>query len=49
MPLQPVKILDKGTDNLIPQEGEIIREQERVRPRRVFKTPKGLPHIIVVL
>lgn len=40
-PLQPVMVLDQGTDNLIPQEGEIICEQDRVRPRRVFTTPKG--------
>ena len=39
--LQPVILLDKGVDTLIPQEGEIIREQERIRPRRIFKTPKG--------
>ena len=41
MPLLPVAVLDKGTDNLILQEGEIICEQERVRPRRIFTTPKG--------
>ena len=41
MPLQEVTLLEKGTDNLIPQEGEIIREVDRVRPRRIFKTPAG--------
>lgn len=28
-------------DILIPQEGELITEQERIRPRRIFQTPKG--------
>ena len=41
MPLQPVMLLDKGLETLIPQEGEIIREQERIRPRRIFTTPRG--------
>ena len=40
-PEQPVAALDKGVENLIPQEGEIIREQDRVMPRRIFTTPKG--------
>ena len=39
--LQPVDILDKGTDNLIPQEGEMIREQDRIRARSIFTTPNG--------
>ncbi len=40
-PLQPVVLFEKSMDNLIPQEGEIICEQERIRPRRIFQTPKG--------
>ena len=40
-PLLPIQLLNKSTDNLIPQEGEIIREQDRVKPRRVFRTPAG--------
>ncbi len=40
-PLQPVAFFEKSMDNLIPQEGEIICEQERIRPRRIFQTPKG--------
>ncbi|MDD6262110.1 MAG: family 78 glycoside hydrolase catalytic domain [Clostridiales bacterium] len=40
-PEMPVKILEKGTDNLIPQEGEVVCEQERVKPRRIFSTPAG--------
>ncbi len=40
-PLQPVALFEKSMDNLIPQEGEIICEQERIRPRRIFQTPKG--------
>ena len=38
---QPVQILDWGKDMLIPQEGEIVRETERVAARRMFRTPKG--------
>ncbi len=40
-PLQPVAFFEKSMENLIPQEGEIICEQERIRPRRIFQTPKG--------
>lgn len=29
------------TDNLIPQEGEEIREMERVQAKEIFTTPKG--------
>ena len=32
---------EAGPDNLIPQEGEEIREMERVAAERVFRTPKG--------
>ena len=32
---------DGPTDTLIPQEGESIREQERVCAARIFTTPKG--------
>ena len=38
---QPVKILDWSREILIPQEGEIVRETERVAARRVFTTPAG--------
>ena len=38
---QPVKPLDWSRDILIPQEGEAIRETERVAAKRVFKTPQG--------
>ncbi len=38
---QPVKPLKWSKDILIPQEGEEIRETERVAAKRVFKTPQG--------
>ncbi|MBR1584908.1 MAG: family 78 glycoside hydrolase catalytic domain, partial [Clostridia bacterium] len=38
---QPVKLLDWPKDILIPQEGEIVRETERIAAKRVFRTPKG--------
>ena len=38
---EAVKLLDWPKDILIPQEGEIIRETERVAARRVFRTPGG--------
>lgn len=38
---EPVSLLDWPTDILIPQEGEEIREMERVAAKSVFKTPKG--------
>ena len=38
---QPVKPLDWPKDILIPQEGEIVRETERVAARRIFRTPQG--------
>lgn len=38
---QAVKPLDWPRDRLIPQEGETVRETERIRPLRVFTTPKG--------
>ena len=37
----PVVCLDKGTQNLIPQQGEETREEEYVAAERVFTTPKG--------
>lgn len=37
----PAQLLEHPTDCLIPQEGEEIREQERMKPLRVFTTPKG--------
>ena len=38
---QPVKPLKWSKDILIPQEGEEIRETERIAAKRVFKTPQG--------
>lgn len=38
---QPALLLDRSKDNLIPQEGELIRETERISARRVFRTPAG--------
>ena len=38
---EPVLPLDWSRDCLIPQEGEPIREAERIAARRVFKTPDG--------
>lgn len=38
---QPVVCLERGTENLIPQQGEEIREQEYVAAERVFVTPAG--------
>lgn len=36
-----IAVFEDSTDNLIPQEGEIVREQERILAKSVFKTPKG--------
>ncbi len=38
---QPVRLLAWPKDILIPQEGEIVRETERVAAQRVFLTPGG--------
>lgn len=39
---EKVKLLPElSKDRLIPQEGEIIAEQERLKPVRCFTTPKG--------
>ena len=38
---QPVKPLAWSKDILIPQEGEVIRETERITAKRIFKTPQG--------
>ena len=38
---QPVKPLAWSKDILIPQEGEPIRETERIAAKRIFKTPQG--------
>ena len=38
---QAVSLLDWPKEILIPQEGEIIRETERVSAKRVFRTPGG--------
>ncbi len=37
----PVRVLKDKTDVLIPQEGEIVIEHERIKPVSIFKTPKG--------
>lgn len=37
----PVCVFDGPTDTLTPQQGEEIREQERISPRAVFTTPAG--------
>ena len=34
-------VYDGPTDTLVEQQGEQVREQERLRPRAIFKTPKG--------
>ena len=36
-----VEVYEGPTETLIPQQGEEIREQERVLPAVMFKTPKG--------
>lgn len=38
---RPCAVLDWPMDMLIPQEGEELREQERVRAKRIFRTPAG--------
>ncbi|MBP5727181.1 MAG: family 78 glycoside hydrolase catalytic domain, partial [Clostridia bacterium] len=38
---QPVKLLEWSKEILIPQEGEEIRETERIAAKRIFKTPAG--------
>ena len=37
----PAMIYDGPTDTLIEQQGESVREQERIAPARIFKTPAG--------
>ena len=37
----PAVICDSPTDTLIEQQGEPVREQERIAPARIFKTPAG--------
>ncbi len=36
-----VKVLDLPKDTLIPQEGEIVCEHERIKPQRMIITPNG--------
>ena len=38
---RPCAVLDWPMDILIPQEGEEVREQARIRAKRVFRTPAG--------
>ncbi len=38
---QSVTIFDGPTDTLIPQQGEEVREQERLAVKKVFVTPNG--------
>lgn len=40
-PKSPVRCFDGPSHTLIPQQGEEIREQERLHPASVFVTPKG--------
>ncbi len=37
----PVMLLDRTQENLIPQQGEKITEQNRVHAKRIFTTPAG--------
>ena len=37
----PAVIYDGPTDTLIEQQGEPVREQERIAPARIFRTPAG--------
>ena len=37
----PAALYDGPTDTLIEQQGEPVREQERIAPARIFKTPAG--------
>ena len=37
----PARCFDGPTHTLIPQEGEAVREQERIAPVSIFRTPKG--------
>ena len=37
----PAALCDGPTDTLIEQQGEPVREQERIAPARIFKTPAG--------
>ena len=41
MRFEPAKVCDFPKDNLIPQEGPEVHEQETVYPRASFRTPKG--------
>lgn len=38
---QPVKLLNLTKETLIPQEGEIIAEHERIKPVKMLVSPKG--------
>lgn len=35
------KVFDGPSHTLIEQQGELIKEQERIVPKRIFQTPKG--------
>lgn len=37
----PVKVNDYSKARLCKQQGEIIKEQEIIKPHKIFKTPKG--------
>ncbi len=39
--VEKVEVFDGPTETLIPQQGEEIREQERVAAAKMFRTPKG--------
>ena len=40
-PTWPVSVFDGPTDTLIEQQGEKVKEQERLAPKSIFTTPKG--------
>lgn len=40
-PKKPVTVLSLSKEQLIPQEGEEIREQEQIKPVRLILSPKG--------
>ena len=37
----PVKVQDYGEFKIVKQQGEIVKEQEIIFPKSIFKTPKG--------
>lgn len=37
----PAAVVERGFDNLIPQEGEPVRVTQELKPQKVFRTPAG--------